>query len=82
MYAGVHIDCGYRLDLRVNGDIIVEVKSVEQLIPIHTAQVPTYLKLTGARQALLINFNCLRLMDGLKSYLGSGKDVPKSQGSQ
>ena len=81
IHGGVRIDCGYRLDLLVNQDIIVEVKSVERLMPIHTAQVLTYLKLTGVRQALLINFNCLRLKDGLRSYLGSGNDVPHRRGS-
>jgi GxxExxY protein len=75
-YKGVHLDCGYRLDLLVGADIIVEVKSVEKLAPIHTAQVLTYLRLTGARRALLLNFNGLRLKDGLRSYLGYGKQTP------
>jgi len=78
-YKGVAIDCGYRLDLLVDRAIIVEVKSVEQLAPIHEAQVMTYLRLTGARQALLFNFNETTLMRGLRSYLGRGKDVPISR---
>ena len=65
----VKLDCGYRLDLLVDRGVIVEVKSVEALLPIHTAQVLTYLRLAHARQALLINFNHARLKDGLKSYL-------------
>ena len=77
-YDGTRIDCAYRLDLVVDRDVIVEVKSVEQLLPIHDAQVLTYLKLSGARQALLFNFNCLRLKDGLRSFLGHGKSVPQS----
>jgi GxxExxY protein len=75
IYKGVKLDCGYRLDLLVDGDIIVEVKSVEKVLPIHTAQVLTYLRLTRARQALL-NFNCLTLKEGLKSHLRSGNLVP------
>jgi GxxExxY protein len=78
-YKGVAIDCGYRLDLLVDHAIIVEVKSVERLAPIHDAQVMTYLRLTGARQALLLNFNETTLMRGLRSFLGRGKHVPIGQ---
>jgi len=81
VYDGIKLDCGYRLDLLVDGGIIVEVKSVEVLTPLHNAQVLTYLRLTGARQALLLNFNCLRLMDGLRSFLGQGKHVPPAGGT-
>ena len=73
VYEGVRLDCGYRLDLVVNGDIVIEVKSVEKLLPLHTAQVLTYLRLSGARQILMFNFNCVKLMDGLRSFLGDGK---------
>ena len=73
LYEGITLDCGYRLDLVVNGEIVIEVKSVEKLLPLHTAQVLTYLRLSGARQALLLNFNCVKLMDGLRSFLGDGK---------
>ena len=73
VYEGVRLDCGYRLDLVVNGDIVIEVKSVEKLLPLHTAQVLTYLRLSGARQLLMFNFNCVKLMDGLRSFLGDGK---------
>jgi len=76
IYKGIKLDCGYRLDLVVDGGIIVEVKSIEKALPIHTAQVLTYLRLTGARQALLCNFNCLTLKEGLKSFLGKGNSVP------
>ena len=77
-YMGEQLDCGYRADLLVESDLLVEVKSVEKLLPIHTAQVLTHLRLTGARQALLINFGQLTLMAGLKSYLGGGNEVPDS----
>jgi GxxExxY protein len=73
VYEGVRLDCGYRLDLVVNGDIVIEVKSVEKLLPLHTAQVLTYLRLSGASQVLLLNFNSVKLMDGLRSFLGDGK---------
>src|SRR6188508_1553985 len=72
VYEGVRLDCGYRLDLVVNGGIVVEVKSVERLLPIHTAQVLTYLRLSGARQILLFNFNSVKLMDGMRSFLADG----------
>ncbi len=65
-YKGVRLDCGYRLDLLVAGAVIVEVKSVEKLAPIHDAQLLTYLKLTGVKVGLLINFNVVVLKAGLK----------------
>jgi len=80
VYEDVHLDCGYRLDLLVDGSIVVEVKSVEKLLPIHTAQVMTYLRLTGARHLLLFNFNCLTLKEGLKSFVGKGSVVPLDRG--
>lgn len=73
-YKGVQLDCGFRLDLLVAQAVIVEVKSVEHLLPVHSAQVLTYLRLTGAHQALLLNFNAPALRDGLKSFLGKRAD--------
>ncbi|MFZ4683684.1 MAG: GxxExxY protein [Terrimicrobiaceae bacterium] len=70
-YKGVHIDCGYRIDLLVEGRLLLELKSVEQIAPIHEAQILTYLKLSKIPQGLLINFNVRRLLDGLKSYLNT-----------
>jgi GxxExxY protein len=66
IYEGVKLDAGYRIDLLVDGAVIVEVKSVEALAPIHDAQVLTYLRLSGRRLALLINFNVVLLKQGLK----------------
>ncbi len=66
MYDDVKLDCGYRLDLLVEGKVIVEVKAVKALEEIHTAQLLTYLKLSGCRLGLLINFNVLLLKDGIK----------------
>lgn len=66
VYEEVTLDCGYRMDLVVENRIIVEVKSVDTLNDIHLAQVLTYLKLTKNRFGLLINFNVLKLKDGVK----------------
>jgi GxxExxY protein len=73
-YRGVTVDCGFRLDLRVNGLVIVELKAVEKLERIHEAQVNTYLRLTRSHLGLLINFNVLRLTDGIKRIV---RDFPK-----
>jgi GxxExxY protein len=66
IYEEVKLDCGYRIDLLVEGKIVIEVKSVDSLADIHLAQVLTYLKLTRNRFGLLINFNVVRLKDGIK----------------
>jgi GxxExxY protein len=68
-YRGLEIACGYRVDFIVEGDLVVELKTVERLLPIHQAQVMTYLRLLGVRQGLLVNFNVPRLTDGVKSVL-------------
>jgi len=68
-YRGLVIDCGYRLDLLVNGLVVVELKSVDQLHPIHEAQLFSYLKLSGKRLGLLINFNVTLLKNGIKRRL-------------
>ncbi len=65
-YRSVAVDCGFRIDLRVNGSIIVELKAVERLERIHEAQVNTYLRLTGLHLGLLMNFNVTRMVDGIK----------------
>ena len=66
VYEEVKLDCGYRMDLFIERRIIVEVKSVDALTDIHLAQVLTYLKLNNNRFGLLINFNVLKLKDGIK----------------
>ena len=65
-YKGVRLDCGYRIDLLAAGLVIVDVKSVEALAPIHEAQLLTYLKLTGVKIGLLINFNVVVLKSGIR----------------
>ena len=68
-YKGIQLDCGYRVDLIVEGEIIIELKSVAALTGIHEAQLLTYMKLAGIKQGFLINFNVTRLKDGLKSFV-------------
>jgi GxxExxY protein len=65
IYKEVKQDIGYRIDLLVNNCVIVEVKSIESLAPVHYAQTLTYLKLSGLKLALLINFNCKVLKEGI-----------------
>jgi GxxExxY protein len=66
VYKGIALDCAYRLDLVLDGKLIVEVKTVEKLLPIHTAQLLTYLRLTGIAVGLLMNFNAEALRTGIK----------------
>jgi len=66
VYEEVRLDAGYRLDLLVNDCVIVELKAVEKLTPLHDAQLFTYLKLTGHRLGILINFNTKLIKDGIK----------------
>jgi GxxExxY protein len=65
-YKGLELDAKYRIDLLVEDVVIVEVKSVDCLLPAHQAQVLTYMRLTGCPAGLLINFNVFRLIDGVK----------------
>ncbi|HEU5335335.1 MAG TPA: GxxExxY protein [Terriglobales bacterium] len=64
-YKGLKLDCGYRLDVVVESAVILELKSVEKILPVHEAQLLTYLKLTGKRVGLIINFNVPVLRDGI-----------------
>lgn len=66
VYKGLKLDCGYRLDLLVEDTVVVELKAVEQLLPVHEAQLLTYLHLTRKRVGLLINFNVPLLKDGIR----------------
>jgi GxxExxY protein len=71
VYKEVKLDAGYRLDLIVENKVIIEIKSVEALNDIHVAQVLTYLKLSGCKVGLLINFNVLRLTEGLRRLVNN-----------
>jgi GxxExxY protein len=65
-YKGLIIDCGYRLDVLVEGRILVELKAIERLLPLHSAQILTYMKLSAVRTGLLVNFNVTSLRQGLR----------------
>lgn len=71
IYKNVKLDCGYRLDVVVEKKVIVEIKSVESLLPIHQAQLLTYLRLSGLSVGLLINFNVPVLKQGLKRLINN-----------
>lgn len=67
-YKGVHLDCGYRIDVLVDEQVILELKSVERILAIHEAQLLTYMKLADVAKGLLINFNVRRLVDGIRRF--------------
>lgn len=69
VYKEVKLDCGYRIDILVENLVIIELKATEGITPIHEAQVLTYLKFAEKKIGLLINFNVLRLKDGLKRFI-------------
>jgi GxxExxY protein len=69
VYKGKTLDCGYRLDLLVEDVVVVEIKAVQELLPIHEAQVLTYLRLGNWRVGLLINFNVPLLKRGIKRLI-------------
>ena len=68
-YRGVNVDCGYRIDLLVEDQVIIELKSIEKLEPIHEAQLLSYLKLSGHKIGLLINFNVRLLRNGIRRFV-------------
>ena len=65
-YKGVHLDCGYRMDMVVEDQLVVEIKSVERLLALHDAQLLTYLRLSGIKKGLLLNFNTRVLKHGIR----------------
>jgi GxxExxY protein len=65
-YKDLLLDCGYRIDLLVRSELIIEIKSAETLLPIHQAQILTYMRLSKVSLGLLINFNVTRLQNGIK----------------
>ncbi|QNN25473.1 GxxExxY protein [Planctomycetales bacterium ZRK34] len=67
-FQGILIDAGYRVDMLVDNKVIVELKAVQHIEPIHEAQLLTYLRLSGIRVGLLMNFNVLRMRDGIKRF--------------
>jgi GxxExxY protein len=69
VYKDVKLECGYRLDFLVGSTVIVELKAIESIAPVHEAIVLTYLRLSGCRLGLLINFNVAILKDGIRRYV-------------
>jgi GxxExxY protein len=73
VYRGVKLEIGYRIDLLVEDLVVVEIKSVDAISPVHQAQILSYLKLSGKSLGLLINFNVVHLKDGIKRFVnGTG----------
>ena len=72
-YDGVKLDLGYRIDLLVEDLVVVELKSIDAIAPVHQAQILSYLKLSGKSLGLLINFNVVHLKDGIRRFVnGTG----------
>ena len=71
VYKDVKLSAGYRIDLLIENKVVLELKSVDTLAPIHTAQTLTYLKLTNLKLGLLINFNTVKVIDGIKRVVNN-----------
>jgi GxxExxY protein len=69
MYEGIRIDAGYKIDLLIEETVIVELKTVEKILPVHQAQLLSYLRLANKRVGLLINFHVARLREGIKRMM-------------
>jgi GxxExxY protein len=81
LYKEVKLDCGYRMDLVVEDEIVVEIKAVERLVPIHEAQLLSYLRLTNKRVGLLMNFHVRLLKNGVKRIVNEFPDSAYSAAS-
>ena len=77
IYERVRLDCGYRLDFVIEKSIIVEIKAVEALLPIHVAQLVSYLRLSGLKVGLLLNFNVRILKDGIRRIVNNFPESPR-----
>jgi GxxExxY protein len=69
VYKSVQLECGYRMDLVAEHELLIEIKAVERVLPIHEAQIMTYLRLSGLKVGLLMNFNSVVLKDGLRRFV-------------
>ncbi len=78
IYRGVKLECGYRLDLMIENEVIVEIKSIEKLLPIHQAQLMSYLKLSNCNVGLLINFNVKILKNGIQRVVNNFPDSQRT----
>jgi GxxExxY protein len=81
-YEGMQFDKGYRADIIVNDTVLLELKSVESILPVHKAQTLTYLHLSGCSVGLLMNFNCVRLKEGLHRFIARGRAVEPEPASR
>ena len=81
VYDGVKLDCGYRIDLWVENQVVLELKAVDKIAPIHEAQILSYLKMSGCQVGLLINFNVLHLREGIKRLVNHYTEPPRSSAS-
>ncbi len=68
-YKGIQLDCGYRIDLLIDNELIIELKAVDSIKEIHKAQLLTYMKLSGIGKGLLVNFNVKKLKDGIQRFV-------------
>ena len=71
VYRGIELDAGYRIDLLVQGSVIIELKAIDRLLPVHEAQLLSYLRMSDLRLGLLINFNVKRLVDGVRRVVNN-----------
>ena len=69
VYKDVRLDCGYRMDIVIQNELIIEIKAVDRILPVHEAQMLTYLRLSRLRAGLLLNFNNVVLKDGLRRFV-------------
>ena len=69
VYKTIKLECGYRIDLLVENEVVIELKSIDVFAPVHTAQILTYMKFAKKKIGLLINFNVTKLVDGIKRYV-------------
>lgn len=77
IYRTVRLDCAYRLDFLVEGKVVLEIKAVDRLAPVHDAQILSYLKLSGCKVGLLINFSSRYLRDGIRRIVNGYPDPPR-----
>jgi GxxExxY protein len=73
-YKDVQLECGYRIDLLIENQVVIELKVVEKVLPIHEAQLMSYLKLSNCTVGLILNFNTLRMVDGITRRVMNHKD--------
>jgi GxxExxY protein len=78
VYKSVRVDCGYRIDFVVEGKIVIELKAVDAILPIHIAQLLSYLRLSEMKLGLLLNFNVRTLKEGIKRVVNNFDEVPRT----